>query len=215
LERLFPVLLRIAGRKCVVVGGGEVALRKIRSLLQHAASLVVVSPHAISGVLQLHNKGAIEYRQKRYDPADLEGAFLVIAATSQCEVNSAVARDCERLGIPVNVVDDPDNCSFFVPAVLRRGSLSISVSTDGKSPMFSRCMREELEKRYPPEYGDFVDFLGEIRAWVMREIKDPQKKALTLRQLVDEQVMDLLHQGQFDQAKEYVRNVYIRCRSES
>lgn len=184
------------------------AERKVRSLLECGASVRVVSPEITPGLKILAGEGRIFYRQGYYLASDLEGVFLVIGSTDQEPVNRQVAEDCASCNIIVNIVDDPAKGNFFVPAVVRRGSLTIAVSTDGKSPMLARKIREELEKHYGPQYGEFLDMLGELREAIIRNVADNEKKREILEKLVDDMVLGLLKEGKMDMVKERVLSAY-------
>lgn len=213
MVKCYPVSLNLEGRTCLVVGGGLIAERKVGSLLECKARVLVVSPELTAKLQQLFNRGSIIYRQGKFEPSDLEGAFLVISATNNDKVNKQVASLCFSRNLLVNVVDDPPQGNFFVPAVVRRGPLQIAISTDGKSPLLSRKIREELEQRYGPEYGLLVETLGQIREEVISEIADSRQRRTILAGLVDDEVLNLLRQKQFDRAKERVRNAYSNSRS--
>ena len=174
--------------------------------------MVVVSLTLTEGLRELATAGSLNYRQGSYETSDLQGIFLVIGATDNDNVNRKVAQDCFDRNILVNVVDDPPNGNFFVPAQVRRGSFSIAVSTDGKSPMFARRIREELENIYPIEYVEIVNLIGELRSKVISEITDEQEKALVLKQMVDQNLMQLLREGLCDRAKELVKSAYNSSR---
>ncbi|WP_042315462.1 NAD(P)-dependent oxidoreductase [Desulfofarcimen acetoxidans] len=212
LDKCYPISVRLCGKKCLVIGGGRVAERKIISLLECSARVTVVSPELTERLENLVAAGHLVYRQGEYDTDDLQGVFLVIGATNSDQVNQKVAKDCFERNILVNVVDDPLSGNFFVPAQVRRGSLSIAVSTDGKSPMFARRIREELEGLYPPEYSELVELVGELRSKVINEIADEQQKAQILKQMADGDLMQLLREGQYDRAKELVKDAYYRSR---
>ncbi|MFC0297663.1 precorrin-2 dehydrogenase/sirohydrochlorin ferrochelatase family protein [Geobacillus jurassicus] len=178
----YPVILQLRGRRAVVVGGGNVAARKIHGLLEAGADVVVIAPEAAPDIEALAAKEAIVWKRKRFDPNDLAGAFLVIAATSDREVNEAVARAAEP-GQLLNIVDDPERCDFHVPAVIRRGPLMISVSTGGASPALARRIRRELEEQYGDKYGPYLEFLRQARDMVLREVADAEGRKRLFRAL--------------------------------
>jgi precorrin-2 dehydrogenase/sirohydrochlorin ferrochelatase len=196
-----------------VVGGGSVAERKVLSLLACGAKVKVVSPSLTPTLQDLASKGKINYRRGTFEIADLENMFLVIAATDRDEVNHRIATEAMARNMLVNVVDDPPYGNFYVPAVLRRGSLQIAISTDGKSPLLARKIKEELEERYGPEYGILVDLLGEIRHDILNKITDPRKRRELLEAIVDDETLQLLAGGELEKAKERVINAYHRSRS--
>ena len=156
---LYPIFLDLSGRRCVVVGGGEVANRKARKLLQARARVVVISPEIgakLEGV-------AVEIHRRPYREGDLEDAYLAFAATNSRGVNAAVAREAKRRGVPVNVADEPSEGDFALPSTLRRGRLQVAVSTGGASPTLARRIREELEEAFVPEWAGIVEELNAAR----------------------------------------------------
>ncbi len=156
---LYPIFLDLSGRRCVVVGGGEVANRKARKLLQARARVTVISPE-IGAELE---SVALEVHRRPYREGDLEGAYLAFAATDSREVNAAVAREAEERGVPVNVVDRPSEGNFALPSTLRRGRLQVAVSTGGASPTLARRIRNELEEVFGPEWAGIVEELRKNR----------------------------------------------------
>jgi precorrin-2 dehydrogenase/sirohydrochlorin ferrochelatase len=161
--KYYPIFLRVEGRACVVVGGGLVAERKVASLRQAGARLTVVSPHLTPGLTEQVERGEIEHRARRYQTGDLKGAFLVYAATNDEDVHAAVAREAEELGVPLNVVDRPQRCSFIVPSVMARGDLMVAVSTSGGSPALARRVRQDIERALGPEYERALGVLACLR----------------------------------------------------
>ena len=155
----YPIFLDLSGRRCVVVGGGVVANRKARKLLQARAEVVVISPETKPEIESM----AVEVRRRPYEAGDLEGAYLAFAATDSREVNSAVAREAGERGIFVNVADKPSEGSFALPSTLRRGGLQVAVSTGGASPTLARDVREELEAKFGPEWAGLVEELRRSR----------------------------------------------------
>lgn len=164
MPKYYPIFMDIEDRRCLVVGGGEVAARKVESLLRCDARVTVVSPRLTETLAALKESGAIEAHLRNYSEGDTNGAALVIAATDDNAVNTNVSREATSAGIPVNVVDDPDKSTFIVPSLFKRGSVSIAISTGGKSPALARRMRVELEKTFPAEFAQLADILAEIRA---------------------------------------------------
>ncbi len=159
----YLVNLALEERLALVVGGGEVAVRKIEDLLAAKARVKVVAIEPCGAARLLAESGRIAALWREYRRTDLEGTFLVIAATSDKEVNARVSHDAQSLGVLVNVVDEPALCSFTVPATLRRGPLTLAVATDGSCPAFAGVLREELDKRYGPEYSELTRLMGELR----------------------------------------------------
>ena len=165
----FPAFLNIRGKKCVVVGGGNVALRKVRMLLECGAYVTVISPTLLQDLAQLAKKKSIAVMRRDYKPADLKRAVLVVAATDVKEVNRKVANEAKGRGIFVNVVDDPDPCDFIVPSTIRRGELTVAISTAGKSPALAKKIRRNLERSLGEEYAALVPIVEKIRSSLKRE----------------------------------------------
>ena len=177
------------------------------SLAQAGARVLVVSPAVTPGLLSMAETGVVSLRRRPYEPADLEGVFLVFAAADR-RVNERVAAEARALGKPVNVADDPALCDFFVPAVLRRGPLTVAVSTGGASPALAARIRDHLAAFFPAGWGPFLEFLGEVRERLCREVGDPLKRRSLLEEMAGPLVWEKLDQGDFAAAKERVDLVY-------
>jgi len=159
----YPVVLDLGGRPVLVVGGGAVAERKVEGLRAAGASITVVSPRVSARLAKMADDGDIRVRLRSYRRSDLRGVVVVFAATDDRNVNAAVAADSRRRRIWVNAADDPDHCDFFLPSVLRRGSLLVSVTTGGRSPALARIVREELERLLGSDYALLTDLAGDVR----------------------------------------------------
>ncbi|AIS51539.1 siroheme synthase CysG [Thermoanaerobacter kivui] len=164
----YPVMLNIKNKKCLVVGGGKVAYRKILSLLEVEALVTVISPSFDEGILQLAAKEKVELIRREYQQGDVRGFFVAIAATDDEKVNKLVASDGEKYNVLVNVIDDKDLSSFIVPSTVKRGDLIISISTSGKSPLLSRMIKEKLESIFNDDYEKLLQKLYQKRI----ELKD-------------------------------------------
>ena len=151
---LFPIYLNLHQRTCLVIGGGSVSSRKITHLLRCGARVTVVAPEAEEEIKQLARGGEIIWEPRGFVESDLEAMFLVFSATDEEGLNHRISMLCQERNIPINVVDDPPHCSFFVPAVVRRGSLALAISTAGKSPMYARKLKEQLQEIVTAEYGE-------------------------------------------------------------
>jgi precorrin-2 dehydrogenase/sirohydrochlorin ferrochelatase len=165
----FPIMVKLEGRKCVVVGAGKVAEEKIAGLLPHLARVTVVSPRATKKIQKQAQGGVLRWKQRRFRSSDVAGSFLVIAATDSAAVNAAVFRACTARGVLCNSVDDPPNCDFFYPAVVRRGALQIAISTNGRSPALASRLRLELEEQFGPEWADWIEHIGNMRNQILSE----------------------------------------------
>jgi precorrin-2 dehydrogenase/sirohydrochlorin ferrochelatase len=204
----YPVtLVDLANNRCVVVGGGEVAARKVAALRQAGARPVVISPRLCDELLRQVDEGEIDARQRPYRPGDLAGARLVIAATDDPATNEAVWREAQDVGCLVNVVDDPPKCNFYVPATVRRGDLTLSVSTGGKSPLLARRIREHLEQQFEPAYEPYLALLGELRPRVQEQVVEPARRKALWESLLDSDVLELLRAGQLDAARQRAEGI--------
>ncbi len=163
-DDLFPAFVKIRGRRCVVVGGGQVAEAKIASLVRCGADVCVVAPEATLKIREAAERGEIRWEARRFRQEDLQGAFLAVAATSSEELHREIFALARERGVLCNCVDEPERCDFYYPAVVRRGPLQIAVSTSGRAPMIAQRIRMELEERFGPEYGEWVQQTGSVRA---------------------------------------------------
>lgn len=165
--KYFPVNLQIAERKCVVIGGGRVAARKVSTLLACGGAVEVISPELVEELRGHHEQGKLTWLSRPYQPGDLAGAFLVIAATDDEEVQAAVYAEASAANQLLNVADVPQRCNFILPALVSRGDLVIAVSTAGKSPALARRIRKQLAEAYGDEYGTVVEIMGQLRPEVL------------------------------------------------
>ncbi|MDP2211016.1 MAG: bifunctional precorrin-2 dehydrogenase/sirohydrochlorin ferrochelatase [Candidatus Aquicultor sp.] len=188
----YPLYVDLEGRKCVVVGGGEVAERKVVSLLECGADVEVISPDSTPGLEELAREGRLRMTRREYRRGDLGDATLAIVATDDNAVNTEVYREATDNQIPVNVVDVPELCSFIVPSTIRRGDLVISISTSGSCPALAKHIREELEETYRDEYGRFCDMLRDFRARVIDKYDDPKERKKALGRLIESDALDLI-----------------------
>jgi precorrin-2 dehydrogenase/sirohydrochlorin ferrochelatase len=180
---LFPMFVKLRDRLCMVVGGGHIAEAKIPGLLAAEAKIRIIAPEVTDSLAAHLRDGRIEWLRKTFEPADLAGAYLVVAATSAIEVNHEVFREAEALGILCNAVDDPDYCHFYYPSVVRRGALQIAISTEGLSPALAQRLRRELEAHFGPEYEPWLNWLGAARKFLRAKKEDPEETRQLLHQL--------------------------------
>jgi siroheme synthase-like protein len=160
----YPILLNIQGKRCVVIGGGEVALRKVKMLLDCGANIIVISPKPHPDIIKLSKKKALRLTQRNYDTRDLRKAAVVVACTDVKKVNRKVADDAKKARVLVNVADDAEPSDFILPSFFRRGKLLVAVSTSGVSPALARRIRTKLEKDFGEEYASLLSLIGEVRS---------------------------------------------------
>jgi siroheme synthase-like protein len=162
----YPILINLRGRRCVVIGGGKVALRKVKMLLDCGANVSVISPKPHPDIAKLSKERAIHLIQRDYEAQDLKGAVIAIACTDVKEVNCKVADEAREGGALVNVADDPKPSDFIIPSFFRRGDLTVAVSTAGMSPALARKIRTKLEKSFGEEYASLLSLIGEVRSTI-------------------------------------------------
>ena len=176
MARLFPMFVKLEGRQVLVVGAGPIAEGKIAGLIETGAHIRVIAMRAVHQVMEWARDGRIELQLRPYSPNDLEGVFLAVVATSSPDLNESIYREATRVGVLCNVVDVPDLCDFYYPAVVNRGDLQIAISTNGQSPSLARRLREQLEQQFGPSYADWIAELGETRKIVLASNLDPERK---------------------------------------
>src|SRR3954468_7842992 len=158
--------LKLAGRRCLVVGGGEIGLEKVEGLLACDGDVTLISPDAVPALRDLAAEGSIAWERRAYSgPADLEGAFMVLASTHATDINIAVYKDAERRAMLVNVVDVPPLCNFILPAIVRTGPLAIAISTAGASPALAKRMKREISEMFGDDYARLAELLNDARGW--------------------------------------------------
>ncbi len=184
---LFPMFVKLAGRHCLVVGAGAVGESKIESLLAAGADVRVIARSATKKVREWARAGRIEWKPRSFVAKDLEGMFLVVAATSSPELHEKVYREAHRRGVLCNAVDEPERCDFYYPAVVRRGELQIAISTGGRSPALAQRLRKELEQQFGPEYERWLAELGETRKKLFEKKGDRGRRKRWLHRLASQE----------------------------
>jgi precorrin-2 dehydrogenase/sirohydrochlorin ferrochelatase len=205
--KYYPVNLDLRERRCLVVGGGQVAERKTLSLLEAGADVMVVGPSLTPKLADLAASGKVLHAPALFDEAHLAGAYLVISATNDLTVNRAVAQLCRKKGILVNVAAPPEESSFIVPSVVERGDLVIAVSTSGASPALSRSIRQELEKQYGPEYELLLTMLAAVRKKLQEEVGSEKLRQQVLEAIINSDVLDLLRKGKLYEADHQINEL--------
>lgn len=191
----YPVFLQLAGRRCVVIGGDSLMEEKVRGLLDGGADVTVVDPEPTPGLLELGGRGEIEHVARDYRHGDLQGAFLAFSARHDRHVVDAIVEEAARRNLPLNVIDQPDDCSFIAPSVVRRGDLVIATSTSGKAPALAVRLRQRLEAETGEHHAEFLRLAGRLRGPLAERYPDfEERKALWYR-LVDSEVLTLLGAG--------------------
>jgi precorrin-2 dehydrogenase/sirohydrochlorin ferrochelatase len=192
MPKYYPVMLNMENKKCLVVGGGEISYRKIMELLESGALITLVSISINKNIKSLVDNKLISYIQDNYHTAYLENTYMVVAATNNNKVNHEIFKDCSEKLILINIVDDPKNCSFILPSKIRRGDLTITISTNGNSPSLSKIIREELEGRFDESYEVYLNILGDVRKEVINKVKEPWRKKEILETIVRSNYLTVL-----------------------
>ena len=203
---LYPINLHLTGCPVLVVGGGQVAERKINTLVAAQAAVTIISPELTPGLQVLAKNGALRWRQRIYESGDIETFSLVFCATNRREVNQTVAREARERGKLVNVADGPEEGNFSLPALVRRGDLLLTVSTGGQSPALVRKLRRELEALYGPEYEELLLLLGRIREEMKEYFATSSERELFWRLALTDEVLDELRSGNLKEAEERIRH---------
>jgi precorrin-2 dehydrogenase / sirohydrochlorin ferrochelatase len=181
-------MLRLEGKKVVVIGGGRVAERKVAGLLGTGSLITVISPQATDKLKGLAGSGLIEWLERSFSKEDIEGAFLIFAATNDNVLNQSIKMAASEQQL-VNIADDPEGSNFHVPSHIQRGRLSIAVSTGGASPTLARKIREQLEHQFDDQFEEYLEFLFSARQRILKEVKDPSRKGKILTAIVSEEFM--------------------------
>jgi len=207
----YPILVNLRGQKAVVVGGGKVAERKIQTLLQYAAVVHVVSRDLTGTLQQYVEEGRITYIGDAFQETQLDGAFMVIAATDDPELNRRVSLAAKRQNLLINAVDQPEDCNFIVPSILQRGDLIIAVSTSGKSPALARKIRQELEATFGDEYQSLLVMMGRLRKDVLSlSLSSEENKALFLK-LADSGLLTALEKKDWEEVAAILGKAFGRA----
>src|ERR1700723_2562549 len=189
MSSLFPMFLKLEGKLCLVVGAGKVGEPKVGGLIETGARIHVVALEAGEAVRNWARTGKITFELRAFVPEDLDGTFLAVVATASRVLNEAIYREARRRGILCNVVDVPEYCDFYYPAVVQRGDLQIAVSTNGQSPSLAQKLRVQLERQFGPGYAQWVAELGETRRLVLASDLDPRRKSDLLHSLASREAL--------------------------
>ena len=191
----YPMMMNIAGKRCVVVGGGKVAERKVASLLEAEAMVVLVSPAMTPLLFSMVKSGMIEHVSRRYRKGDLKRAFLCVVATNDRRLQERIWKEAKDQGVLANIVDSDEDCDFLVPSYFRRGDLVISISTSGKSPALAKRIRKDLEEQYGWEYEVLLKVLAWARPRILQEVKDPRRRRSILERSGHPELLVLVRQS--------------------
>ena len=203
----YPIHLDIKNRNCLVVGGGAVGTRKVKTLLECGARVTVVSPAPSQQLTELAAEGAIKLSRRTYRSADLAGAFLVIGATADGRLNQQISSDAALTNTLCNIADRPEVCNFILPSIIQRGDLVITISTSGKSPALAKKLRQKLETQFGEEYAEFLLLMGAIRKKLLRQSRAPEAHKTVFNQLIDSDLIQLMQEDKTEEINLLLYNI--------
>ena len=206
MNNYYPIFVNLKDQPCTVIGGGKIAEGKVEGLLDAGATITVISPALTPALQNLADEKQFTYIERIYQNGDLDGAFMVICATDQNDINHRVWLDASENHQLVNVVDDTPRCNFIAPAILRKGDLSIAISTGGKAPAMAVRLKEFLDRNIGPEYARFLELAGQLRSPLAKHIPDFETRKALWYQILDAGVLDLLSQGNESEAMDLISN---------
>jgi siroheme synthase-like protein len=207
MNTYYPVYLEMREQPCVVIGGGKIAEGKVDGLLAAKANVTVIAPELTPHLRELAEYYRITYIPRTYQPGDLTGAFLVICATDQAEINHEVWQEATANHQLVNVVDDTPRCNFIAPSILRKGDLTIAISTSGRAPALAVRLKERLQRELGPEYERFLDLAAELREPLAHHIPDFETRKALWYELVDSEILEVLAEGDEARARDIISRV--------
>ena len=208
--QLYPLILKLNGHRCIVIGGGLVAERKVGSLLACGAIVKVVTLECSAALRELADRGEIELVERAFEPEDLDGARLAIAATNVHTVNEAIMTAGHERGILVNVVDVPDLCDFYVPATIKRGDVLIAISTSGSCPALAKRLRQELEAKIGPEYETYATLLATLRQTLKARVTNSHRRVQAEEAFLNSEAFTLVREGNMEAAEQLVEDYVAR-----
>lgn len=195
--RYYPIYLDIRNKPCVVIGGGDVAERKVMSLLNAGAIVTVISPAITDALKGVSGDGRVKIKERFYQEGDLKGAFIAYAATDNEDTNRKIVEEAHKCGVLLNIVDKPEMCDFIVPSVVERGLLSIAISTSGASPAFAKRLRVEMEEMYGMEYAQFLEIMAAIRQKLLTKEAEGVKKRKFFNELASSSIPEMIKAGRW------------------
>ncbi len=205
--KYYPANLDINNRKCLVAGGGSVAERKVNTLTECGADVTVVSPEVSDRLTRLADSGAITIHKRPFSSSDLDGMFLVIGATDDETLNRRISSDAAERNMLCNIADVPGECSFILPAVVKRGDLVLSISTSGTSPAFAKKLRKDLEKEFGEEYARFLSLMGAIREKRLQEAQESETNRSCFEQLISGGLLEMVKNRETDNINRLLKKV--------
>ncbi|MCU0581605.1 MAG: bifunctional precorrin-2 dehydrogenase/sirohydrochlorin ferrochelatase [Syntrophales bacterium] len=205
--KYYPVFLDISDKPCAVVGGGEVACRKVQRLLQCGARVTVIADALTPELEALKARGEIAHINDQYAAQHIASAFIAIGATDNRHVNEQIFRDARAGHILVNIVDEPERCDFILPSIVERGDLAVAISTGGKSPALAKHLRRELEATFGKEYETYLDIMGQIREVVLAKDRSPVENKKIFESLVQSDLLHFIRKNDWNAVRHLIREI--------
>ncbi len=196
MKAYYPLMIDLSKKKCIVIGGGQIAQRKVWSLLRAKASITVISPNLTEHLEKLVIENQIDWVNRAYHKGDLLGYFIVVIATDNKKVNMEIYQHVNEDNQFVNIVDNPALCTFIVPSTITRGKLQIAISTNGASPGLAKKIRMELEQQYGEHYTRYTDFLANMRQWILQQNLDQEQRKKLFSMLLDDVYLERVANGE-------------------
>jgi len=210
MRSFYPLHVCIEGKKCLVVGGGKTAERKVSTLLRYGGKVVLVSPDATYSIRGHSNKKSIVWHRRKFTEADLNGAFLVFAATGSEQLNREIGTEAKKKSILVNLADNPEGCDFISPSLVERGHLTVSIATDGLAPLLSKKIRQDLEKYFVKEYRRYTELIAKVRSTIISDnTLAPQEKKKKLKCLLSLPIINQLTRGERVRHKDILKKLGV------
>lgn len=203
----YPIFIKLDGKTALVVGGGRVAQRKIETLLEYGASVHIISKKLTDKLKQLVESGDIRHMGKKFEDKHLDGAFLVIAATDNEKLNHEISETAQKRGLLINTVDQPPDCNFIVPSIVKRGDLILAISTSGKSPALAKKLRKKMDEQFGSEYEAFLILMGCLRKEVLKVGLSHNENGRIFKEIVDSDVLEALTRKDRDRVKSTLRRI--------
>jgi len=210
MTSFYPLHICIEGKKCLVVGGGKTAERKVSTLLRYGGKVVLVSPDATRPIRKHSNKKRIVWHRRNFKAADLNGALLAFSATGSAQLNREIGTEAKKKSILVNLADNPEGCDFISPSLVERGHLTVSIATDGLAPLLSKKIRQDLEKYFGKEYRRYTELIAKVRSTIILDnTLAPQEKKKKLKCLLSLPIINQLARGERVHYKDILKKLGV------
>lgn len=203
----YPIFIKLKGKKVLVVGGGTVATRKVKKLINYHPEITIVSPKITPELQRLISKHNLKYSQRKYRKSDLKNKWIIFVATDDKDLNKQISQDAKQSGLLINVADDPNNCSFIVPSIITRGDLQIAISTSGISPLLTKTLRKKIENLFGNEYIALLKLIKKYRKVILDKFKDNKIKRKKLEELLKPSILNKIKKGDIRQAENELKKI--------